>query len=545
MASPFAAQLGTNYCPKDEDVLKIKSHLVEPTQRLRRLDEMIADLQKTIDKLVEERDGLGIYVDAHKALISPARRLPLDIVQEIFVACLPTHRNCVMSASEAPVLLGRICSSWRAISLTTPRLWARLHVVEPQSDMNPHAPTAYFDEKVAQRVQATKMWLGRSGQCPLSISLLCALRKTEASVQFLQALISFAPRWQHIHLIAAASLLLEIASSINTEIPWLETIAFRVHLPLVIHGSNWGDFNILRGARVSSLSIPDIVFIPERLPVHWDQLTTLSIGGPKWTSRSVAMTSEAMWCIFSRCSALRRCKLVVNDRDETPMLQHPIVELPFLHTLVLHCNAREAPADLVLLKHLSFPKLRHFKSIGTSQLENSPILRDFFTNSICMESLTIDTNIFRNPRFIETLAGLPPIRRLMIRDTGGPGRGRLPLVDDDALTVLMSPALCPALQELYMDCRDTISDATVLRFISARMQNPRTTLKRVDIRFGRPMTIDIMPSLRTFIESGLEVSLIYSSSRSKSSPWKGLVDAPADVYDWGPPPQINLTDYDF
>ncbi|KAJ7022093.1 hypothetical protein C8F04DRAFT_245444 [Mycena alexandri] len=41
----------------------------------------------------------------------------------------PTHRNRVMSAVEAPVLLGRICRSWR--SLTTPRLWSRLHVVEP------------------------------------------------------------------------------------------------------------------------------------------------------------------------------------------------------------------------------------------------------------------------------------------------------------------------------------------------------------------------------------------------------------------------------
>jgi hypothetical protein len=226
------------------------------------------------------------------------------------------------------------------------------------------------------------------------------------------------------------------------------------------------------------------------------------------------------------------------------MLQHPIVELPFLHTLVLHCITREAPVVLVLLKHLSFPKLRHFKFFGV--LQDSPILHDFFANSICMESLTIDTNIFRNPRFIETLAGLPPaIRRLMIRDTGGPGRGGLPL-DDDPLAVLMSPELCPALQELYMDCRSIISDAAVLRFISARKQDPRTTLKRVDIRFDRPMTIDIMPSLRTFIETGLDISLMYSSSHSKSSPWQGLVDAPAAVYPhWSPPPQINLTDYDF
>ncbi|KAJ6544218.1 hypothetical protein B0H19DRAFT_894535, partial [Mycena capillaripes] len=123
MSSPFAPQLGTNYCPKDEEVLEIKALLVEPSLRLKRLDDEITDLQKAIDKLAEERNSLGAYVDAHKALISPVRRLPLDIIQEIFIACLPTHSNCVVSAIEAPVLLGRICSSWRAISLSTPRLW--------------------------------------------------------------------------------------------------------------------------------------------------------------------------------------------------------------------------------------------------------------------------------------------------------------------------------------------------------------------------------------------------------------------------------------
>ncbi|KAJ6557851.1 hypothetical protein B0H19DRAFT_906207, partial [Mycena capillaripes] len=123
MSSPFAHRLETNYFPDDEEVLEIQGLLVEPTLRLKRLDDEIADLQKAIDKLAEERNSLGAYVAAHKALISPVRRLPLDIIQEIFIACLPTHRYCVMSASEAPILLGRICSAWRAISFSTPQLW--------------------------------------------------------------------------------------------------------------------------------------------------------------------------------------------------------------------------------------------------------------------------------------------------------------------------------------------------------------------------------------------------------------------------------------
>ncbi|KAJ7140962.1 hypothetical protein C8R44DRAFT_658746, partial [Mycena epipterygia] len=153
--SPFASKLGTNFCPEDREIVEIKSLLVEPILRLQRLDDEIADMQKAIDKLTEDRDNLGAYVEAHKALISPVRRLTFDVIQEIFVACLSMHRNCVMSAREAPVLLGRICSSWRAISLSTPRLWARPHIVEPMSHLAT-STSASFVNKLDQRLEITK-----------------------------------------------------------------------------------------------------------------------------------------------------------------------------------------------------------------------------------------------------------------------------------------------------------------------------------------------------------------------------------------------------
>ncbi|KAJ7699006.1 hypothetical protein B0H17DRAFT_863976, partial [Mycena rosella] len=123
MSSPFALKLGTNHCPEDEEIAQIRALLTEPAIRLKSLDDEISKLQVVLDRMKEERSRLGTYVEGHRALISLARRLPLDIIQEIFLACIPTHRNCVMSATEAPVLLGRICSSWRSISLSTPRLW--------------------------------------------------------------------------------------------------------------------------------------------------------------------------------------------------------------------------------------------------------------------------------------------------------------------------------------------------------------------------------------------------------------------------------------
>ncbi|KAJ7782577.1 hypothetical protein DFH07DRAFT_791199 [Mycena maculata] len=80
-SSPFAATLRTNYCPTDQEVLDIKALLIEPTLRVQNLDDDIAELQRSLNKLMEERDSVVADVEAHRALISPTRRLPLDIIQ--------------------------------------------------------------------------------------------------------------------------------------------------------------------------------------------------------------------------------------------------------------------------------------------------------------------------------------------------------------------------------------------------------------------------------------------------------------------------------
>ncbi|KAJ6629384.1 hypothetical protein B0H10DRAFT_2208787 [Mycena sp. CBHHK59/15] len=152
MSSLFTPVLGTNYCPMNEEVKEIEALLIKPSLRLKHLDDKIAALQKLISEFTQEHDEIRIYVDAHRALISPVRHLPLDIIEEIFVTCLPTHPNCIMSTQEAPVLLGRICSVSRMISLSTPHLWASLHVVGPihPFEVNVHI----YKEKIVQRLEA-------------------------------------------------------------------------------------------------------------------------------------------------------------------------------------------------------------------------------------------------------------------------------------------------------------------------------------------------------------------------------------------------------
>ncbi|KAF7357947.1 hypothetical protein MVEN_00841300 [Mycena venus] len=536
MASPFAPRLGTNYCPTDDEIVEIKAVLVEPILRLKRLDEEIAQLQKTLDKLAEERDSLSTYVEGHKALISPVRRLPLDIIEEIFVACIPTHRNCVMSASEAPVLLGRICSSWRKISLSTPRLWAKLHIVEPSRGRF-GSSNGLLDDKVAQRIDVMKMWLGRSGQCPLSISLqsgpdydsppITPTASHPRSGQFLQELILFAGRWQHIRFTT-------LAASRSTR-----SISFRL---AVYTGSILG-CSVVPG--FAAFLQRGSSFNPHSLPLRWNQLTNLTVDGPPWQS---SMTSEAILQTISQCGQLQTCQLVVNDAvmgaGGTPVVsgQHPPVELPILHTLWLDFGSGPGSAVTRLLEWLHLPELRDFTLHGHT---DGGSMASFFGLCPRLERLSIDSNSFTKNSLLENLHALPPtMRHLTINDiTHGLDVPIVASLDDEALAVL-TPApgvsiCCPALETLTITYCCLISDAALLRFINARMQMAdgsgaahTAPLKRVDVQFNRRMTEDVMPSLKPFTETGgLEVLIAYLPSHSTQfSPWQGLPDAPSP---WG------------
>jgi len=100
----FDSVLGTNFVASESDVQLINAYLAQPLSELTQLDLETSRLQA-------KRDGIHTRIQPYQALLSPIRRLSLDIMEKIFLSCLPTERNHPMSTLEAPLKLGRICSS--------------------------------------------------------------------------------------------------------------------------------------------------------------------------------------------------------------------------------------------------------------------------------------------------------------------------------------------------------------------------------------------------------------------------------------------------
>ncbi|KAJ7077464.1 hypothetical protein C8R43DRAFT_1245360 [Mycena crocata] len=167
-------RLRTAYFPTAPETEHIHAHLSSLSIELARLDALIHDLSIQREKIIET-------IDLQRALISPIRRLPDDVLQDIFMACLPSHR-------------------FAALVLSTPMLWAWVHL-----------PFSFILEN-EERVHAAVQWIERSTTCPLSLSIsgsdyhvrtpgeVETLMSPEISNRLLETLVQSAPRWHQVTL---------------------------------------------------------------------------------------------------------------------------------------------------------------------------------------------------------------------------------------------------------------------------------------------------------------------------------------------------------
>ncbi|KAJ7614728.1 hypothetical protein DFH06DRAFT_1368100, partial [Mycena polygramma] len=286
MNSPFKNILHTNITPSDAESRIIRNLVRSWRKELAQSTEEIDRLQFLIDEATRKRDELKQFIDAHLALVSPVRRLPGDIIREIFMATLSSTRNSAMSSKEAPLLLCQICQSWRLIALCTPRLWASIHIVIP----NTTRLQQFMDNAIA--------WLDRSGTVPLDISMAYSL---EADARcdispLMSTLVTLAPRWRHIRSLPGNRP--HFASLSSTDVPLLQTMT--IDTP--------GTTELLKFLGTESLRSLQVQNNAGLLktPVSWGTLRHLKIS----KFRQALGDNDALK-ILKQCPLLETCHLVV------------------------------------------------------------------------------------------------------------------------------------------------------------------------------------------------------------------------------------------
>ncbi|KZP20807.1 hypothetical protein FIBSPDRAFT_1044600 [Athelia psychrophila] len=169
--------------------------------------------------------------------LAPLLAVPDDVLVEIFYAFGAIKKNLRVPSLPPPpspdspawpILLGSVCRKWRAVTLSTPRLWAGIRI-------NISRPSNFVDAiNVFQRFAA------RSGAYPLDIAitfsnvedaLMFSSEDMEQCQSLANALAASVDRWQHFRTNSHPSFLWKIEQAVVQGPTWsrpmLETLEIR------------------------------------------------------------------------------------------------------------------------------------------------------------------------------------------------------------------------------------------------------------------------------------------------------------------------------
>ena len=296
----------------------------------------------------------------------PFNQLPHEIIAEIFWNCLVHEREAVrMSSGNAPLLLCRVCSSWRALVLATPQLWASVGIlVRHPNDVDPSIC-----------VQITNAWLERSGILPLTVEIRYVKidyrdRNPTTKPTVLDAVLytvcSYSSRWQNV----------AITTWLPLSFPQLQI------LPLLrsfhLQGFHFGpehnaiSFPFSRSPRLAQLSWPYPFDPPTDTQIPWNQVSYLCI--------TAKMTCFSALEMIRLCPQLEHFKVDLIAEDRGDHLQ-TTVQNSSLRTLKISCPADCGP----FLNSLILPQLREFNLTCSTLVGVSGrrAFLDFLTRSNC------------------------------------------------------------------------------------------------------------------------------------------------------------------
>ncbi|KAJ7248468.1 hypothetical protein C8J57DRAFT_1358328 [Mycena rebaudengoi] len=147
----------TTDAPLDSEIRATHESIGAGRARISEIDDKMDFLESSLATLRQQRQAVEHHIQQHLFILSPIRRLPFDLLGEIFSWTLPDGLFSSMDMSLSPWVLTRVSSRWRNVSVSLPSLWSNISIRE--SDRHPSL------------LLLLSAQLQRSGSYPLAISL--------------------------------------------------------------------------------------------------------------------------------------------------------------------------------------------------------------------------------------------------------------------------------------------------------------------------------------------------------------------------------------
>ncbi|KAJ7910265.1 hypothetical protein B0H13DRAFT_2329539 [Mycena leptocephala] len=310
--------------------------------------------------------------------------LATELTAEIFVHCLPELTSAPQT-DTAPLLLGRICSTWRDIALATPELWSRLNIT---------GSGAYAAH-----------WLARAGDWPLTLVV------EYPEDELIAVLKEHAPRWRDVFLRLSFAQFQSFGSDLH--LPLLQRL--NISLDSTYAPENHDPIGAFRNAPALRQLVTEFYLPPADIVLPWAQLTSIN---------AYRMEFHECLDVLQFASNLVECRFSFEPLYSGDLLNvSPLPPLLFLKSLWIF--SRRDGSDM--LDYISAPALEKLEfafSVGHVLYLQS--IQNLISRSGCqLRELIIpieDENVDYTPagELEQLLYDLPALERLELRD--GPAK---------------------------------------------------------------------------------------------------------------------------
>ncbi|KAJ7675577.1 hypothetical protein DFH06DRAFT_1169930 [Mycena polygramma] len=422
------AQLRSNSLPSSEAQSVLASFVSDIT----RYDTDIEVLQAALGRLISERDALTEYSAAYHSLFSPVRRLPTEILAEIFTLCSPppvsfsdvrrrTPPDALDRTAQSHLLrLAQVCHN-------CPSLWSTIEV---------HLGQRYDHLELLARS------LDRSANCPLAIHCIATNHR---AIRCLRLLLQHSGRWRTADMYLESTAVISLFSE-KSDFPLLER--------LEIGGAE--NLNFLHTFETA----PKLTQFPV-LP--WTQLHHV-----KFSSCSAMGNDYAEFLgglsILASCSPESAVEISVWDLIDLdpPSMPPPPVECHIRNSLGF-AHFQQAVDSILALA------LRASGSNGFLEIASRSSFRDSLTK-LCIRNILILEH-----ELVDCLSALPALTELFVQDMPG---DLATVTTDDFLRRLTWTAdlwcLTPHLASVHFGSLFTFDGGVLLDFVKSRVIPGRT-----------------------------------------------------------------------
>lgn len=313
------AVLSSNEILSDQGHQDLQEVIREIENEVELLDSDNSPFHAPRESLIEHRAHLVDRVERLRAGFAPQRKLPPEILSQIFGWCgeekitsLPPDR----SRSQVWDLL-RVCTKWRRIALTEPSLWNMIEVPERYalSETIVHTLLDIFRNKGSNGVIKFFVSLGCEEDWTTTQRLLLEhpsrLRQLHLKIRTLPNPPIFPDMFHNLMSLTVAGELLENFSP--GQIPFMDLSTAHDLRDLSLHCSQETGYR----------------FIPPQIYVPWIQLTSLSIS-------RIPITDAAT--ILSQCTNLVHCSISYIESYELSYFNR--ITLNSLQTLQLSTSSQ-------------------------------------------------------------------------------------------------------------------------------------------------------------------------------------------------------------